>query len=58
MNTDGAHPVYGCVVVRAARWYSALRDLEQAIGDMLGAGGSLGARILGAEAAIGFAPAA
>jgi len=45
-------------VVRAARWYSALRDVEQAIGDMLGAGGSLGARILGAEAAIGFAPAA
>ncbi len=34
----------------------ALRDVEQAMADMLGAGGRLGARMLGAEAAIGFAP--
>lgn len=31
------------------------RDVERAIGDMLGAGGRLGARMLGAESAIGFA---
>lgn len=30
-------------------------DVERAIGDMLGAGGRLGARVLGAENAIGFA---
>lgn len=33
------------------------RDVERAIGDMLGAGGRLGARMLGAENAIGFATA-
>ena len=31
-----------------------MTDLEQALGDMLGAGGRLGARILGAETTIGF----
>lgn len=31
------------------------RDIERAIEDMLGAGGRLGARMLGAESAIGFA---
>jgi hypothetical protein len=34
------------------------RDVERAIGDMLGAGGRLGARMLGAESAIGFAAVA
>jgi hypothetical protein len=33
-------------------------DMEQTIADMLGAGGRLGARMLGAENAIGFAPVA
>jgi ATP-dependent 26S proteasome regulatory subunit len=32
-------------------------DVERAIGDMLGAGGRLGARMLGAENAVGFAAA-
>ena len=32
-------------------------DIEQALGDMLGAGGSLGARMLGMERAVGFAAA-
>lgn len=31
------------------------RDIERAMTDMLGAGGRLGARMLGAESAIGFA---
>lgn len=31
------------------------RDIDRALGDMLGAGGRLGARMLGAEGAIGFA---
>jgi hypothetical protein len=30
------------------------RDIDRALGDMLGAGGRLGARMLGAEGAIGF----
>lgn len=34
------------------------RDIERALEDMLGAGGRLGARMLGAENAIGFATAA
>jgi histone H3/H4 len=33
------------------------RDIERALADMLGAGGRLGARMLGAEKAIGFAAA-
>jgi hypothetical protein len=35
-----------------------LRDIEGAIEDMLGAGGRLNARMLGAESAIGFATVA
>lgn len=34
------------------------RDVERALEDMLGAGGRLGARMLGAESAIGFAAVA
>ena len=34
------------------------RDVERALEDMLGAGGRLGARMLGAENAIGFAAVA
>jgi ATP-dependent 26S proteasome regulatory subunit len=34
-----------------------LRDVNRAIDDTLGAGGQLGARMLGAAGAIGFAPA-
>lgn len=34
------------------------RDIERAIGDMLRAGGRLGARMLGAENTIGFATVA
>ena len=43
---------------RGAEGTLAMRDVEQAIGDMIGAGGRLGARLLDAEAAVGFAPVA
>jgi hypothetical protein len=34
------------------------RDIDRALADMLGAGGRFGARMLGAEPAIGFADVA
>lgn len=39
---------------RGAREALEARDIDRALGDMLGAGGRLGARMLGAEGAIGF----